>query len=63
MAIAPAKTVWMHVGGSDGDAPETLIVEGGSIARQRQVTCLGSVLNADGDPSGAASANALRAWR
>ena len=63
MAIAPAKTVWMHVGGSDGTVPETLSIEGASIARQRRVTYLGSVLDADGDPSGAVSANALRAKR
>ena len=53
--IALARTVWLHIEG--GEVPEELTVEGGLIARI-QVTYLGSMLNANGDPSTIVCANA-----
>ena len=48
MKIAATKTVWMHVGGDE--VPETLTVEGESIARAQRIKYLGSVLGANGTP-------------
>ena len=56
MKIAPPKTVWMHIGG--GEVPEALTVEGERIVRVQRVTYLGSVLDANGDPSSAVPSNA-----
>ena len=46
----------MHIGGDE--VPDTLIVEGECIVRVQGVTYLGSVLDANGDPSGAVRSNA-----
>ena len=59
MKIAPTKTVWVHIRG--GRVPEALTVDGESIVRVQRVTYLGSVLDANGDPSGAVRSNAQRA--
>ena len=59
MKIAPTKTVWMHIGGDE--VPEALTVKGERIVRVQRVTYLGSVLDANGDPSGAVRSNAQRA--
>ena len=59
MKIAPTKTAWMHIGG--GEVPKALTVEGKRVARPQRVTYLGSVLDANGDPSSVVRANAQRA--
>ena len=43
MKIAPAKTVWMYVGG--GDVSEQLTFEDEQVKRLQPVTYLGSVLD------------------
>ena len=56
--IAPTKTVWIHYGG--GEVPEALTVEGERIVRVQRVTYLGSVLDANRNPSSAVRSNAQR---
>ena len=48
----------MHIEG--GEVPGTLTVEGERIIRVQRVTYLGSVLDANGDPSSAVHENAQR---
>ena len=60
MKIAPAKTVWMHVGGG-GDVPDQLTFEDEQVKRVQRVTYLGSVLDGDGDATSAVNANCQRA--
>ena len=48
MLVVPTKTIWMHVGGDE--LPETLTVDGESIARVKHVTYHGSVLDQTGTP-------------
>ena len=59
MKIAPTKAVWMHIGGDE--VHEALTVEGEHTERVQRVTYLGSVLDANGDPSDAVRSNAQRA--
>ena len=53
------KTNWVHVMGTE--VLETPTVERDHITRIQQVTYLGPVLDANGDPSSAVRANAQRA--
>ena len=55
MKIAPAKTVWKHVG--DGDVPDQLTFEDEQVEWVQRVTYLGSVLDGDGDATSAINAN------
>ena len=59
MKTAPTKTVWMHIG--DGEISEALTVKDERIERVQRVTYLGSVLDANGDPSSAVRSNNQRA--
>ena len=55
LKIAPAKTVWMHVGG--GDLTEQLTFENEQVKRVQRVTYPGSVLDEDEDATSAINAN------